>query len=74
MGYLPVEYYDWQTAVGKTKTPEPVWALWGGEKSLASAGNPTLGVQPVAHCSIDWALTAHSTVYLSVCQYETAKS
>jgi hypothetical protein len=37
---------------------EPVWALRGREKSLASAGNRTLVVQPVAHRCTSYAILA----------------
>jgi hypothetical protein len=33
--------------------PEPVWTLWNKEKSLASAGNQTPVIQPVAYQYID---------------------
>jgi hypothetical protein len=32
---------------------EPFWTLWKREKSLASAGNQTAAVQPVARRSTD---------------------
>jgi hypothetical protein len=32
---------------------EPVWALSSKEKSLASAGNRTLAIQPAAHFYTD---------------------
>jgi hypothetical protein len=34
--------------IGGWLSPESVWTLWKGEKSIASAGNRTLAIQPVA--------------------------
>jgi hypothetical protein len=35
--------------------PEPVWTLWGREKSVSSTGNRTPTFQPVATDYTDWA-------------------
>jgi hypothetical protein len=38
--------------------PEPVWTLWRKEKSLASAGNRTPDVEPLARRYTDGAIPA----------------
>lgn len=39
--------------------PEPVWTLWGKEKSFIPAENQNPDVQPVDRTYTDWAILAH---------------
>jgi hypothetical protein len=41
---------------------ELVWTLWSRKTSLASAGNRTRAVQPVAHRNTDYAIPVPHTV------------